>query len=185
VDERRDGSEAYFSFPTALATRGLVSLGVNIFHPAFSSDFVFSCEGLGRWEDHPAWQVRFEQREGTPSRIRSWSYLGKTFAIPLKGRVWISPNTFDIIRLETDLREPVKELQLTKEHLAIDYGPVDFKQVKEQLWLPQSAEMYFSFLGKRYHHKHTLSDYVLFSVDEKSKISRPQEIPPKPANSQP
>src|SRR5262249_16730074 len=88
VDERRDGSEAYFSFPTALATRGLVSLGVNIFHPAFSSDFVFSCEGLGRWEDHPAWQVRFEQREGTPSRIRSWSYLGKTFAIPLKGRVW-------------------------------------------------------------------------------------------------
>jgi len=79
----------------------------------------------------------------------------------------------------------VKELQLTKEHLSIDYGPIDFKQVKEQLWLPQSAEMYFSFLGKRYHHKHTLSDYVLFSVDEKSKISRPQEAPAKQGESQP
>jgi len=185
VDERRDGSEAYFSFPTALATRGLVSLGVNIFHPAFSPDFLFSCEGLGRWAGHPAWQIRFEQREGVPSKIRDWSYLGKTIAVPLKGRVWVSPNTFDIIHLETDLRDQVKELQLTKEHLAIDYGPIDFKQVKEQLWLPQGAEMYFSFLGKRYHHKHTLSDYVLFSVDEKSKISRPQVAPAKPLDSQP
>jgi len=185
VDERRDGSEAYFSFPTALATRGLVSLGVNIFHPAFSLDFLFSCEGLGRWAEHPAWKIRFEQREGVPSRIRGWSYQGKTFPVPLKGRVWVSPNTFDIIHLETDLREQVKELQLTKEHLSIDYGPIDFKQVKEQLWLPQNAEMYFSFLGKRYHHKHTLSEYVLFSVDEKSKISRPQGDPAKPADSQP
>src|SRR5579859_6689519 len=105
VDERRDGTEAYFSFPTALATRGLVSLGVNIFHPTFSPDFVFSCEGLGRWGEHAAWQVRFEQREGVPSRIRSWSYQGKTIAVPLKGRVWISPNTFDVIHLETDLRD--------------------------------------------------------------------------------
>jgi len=178
IDERRDGGEATYSFPTALATRGLVSIGINIFHPDFSSDFDFSCEGLGRWAGHPAWQIRFEQKSGVLSHIRSWAYDGKIFPIALKGRVWISPNTFDIMHLETDLREPVKELQLTREHLAIDYGPIAFKQHKEELWLPQTAEMYFSFLGRRYHHTHTLSDYFLFDVDTHSKTSAPAQPPP-------
>jgi len=185
VEERRDGGESLYSFPTALATRGLVSIGINLFHREFASDFEFSCEGLGRWDGHPAWQVRFEQKKDVPSRIRIWSHKGKIYAVPLKGRVWISPNTFDIIHLETDLKEPIKALQLTKEHLSIDYGPVKFKEVKEELWLPQRAEMYFSFLGKRYHHIHTLSDYVLFSVDEKSKISAPTQPPADSERTQP
>ncbi len=173
VDERRDGDESLYSFPSSLATKGLVSIGVNILHPLFSNDMNFSCEGLGNWAGRPAWQVHFVQKPDTVSKIRSWSYRGKIYPVALKGRVWISPNTFDVIHLETDLRDPVRELQLTKEHLAIDYGPITFKQVKEVLWLPQNAEMYFSFLGKRYHHRHTLSDYVLFSVEEKSKIGTP------------
>jgi tetratricopeptide (TPR) repeat protein len=173
IDERRDGEDSLFSFPTSLATRGLVSLGVYIFHPVFSADFNFACEGLGRWGGHPAWQVRFEQKQDVPSRIRTWAYQGKFFPVALKGRIWISPNTFDILHLETDLRNPVKELQLTREHLSIDYGPVAFKQAKEELWLPQSAEMYFSIWGRRYHHKHTLSDYFLFNVDTHSKQSSP------------
>ena len=177
IEERRDGEDSLLSFPTSLATKGLVSIGVNIFHPSFSGDMVFSCEGLSRWSGHPAWQVHFAQKRDVPSKIRTWLYHGKIYPVPLKGRVWISPNTFDIFHLETDLRDPVKELQLTREHLSIDYGPIKFKQVKDQLWLPQSAEMYFSFQGKRYHHKHTLSDYVLFSVDEKSKIGAPQPAP--------
>jgi hypothetical protein len=78
------------------------------------------------------------------------------------------------LHLETDLRDPVKELQLNREHLSIEYGPVSFKQVKEELWLPQTAEMYFAFLGRRYHHSHTLSDYLLFDVDSHSKTSAPR-----------
>jgi len=173
VEERRDGEDSLTSFPTGLATRGLVSIGPNVFHPLFARDMNFSCEGLGRWSGRPAWQIHFSQKQEVPSKIRSWLHHGKIYPVPMKGRAWISPNTYDIIHLETDLREPLKDLQLTREHLSIDYGPVRFKQVREQVWLPQSAEMYFNFSGKRYHHKHTLSDYVLFSVDEKSTISAP------------
>ncbi len=180
IDERRDGGGATSSFPTALATRGLVSIGINIFHPDFSDDFNFSCEGLGRWAGHPAWQLRFEQKKTVPSRIRSWNYDGRIFPVALKGRVWLSPNTFDLLHLETDLREPVKDLQLNREHLKIDYGPVAFKQHKDELWLPKMAEMYFSFLGRRYHHTHTLSDYFLFDVDTTTKISAPRNSDPPP-----
>src|SRR5262249_43429537 len=111
IDESRDGGDASFSFPTTLITRGLISLGIYIFHPVFSGDFAYSCEGLGQWAGHAAWQLHFEQKADVASRIRSWSYQGKLYPVPLKGRVWISPNTFDILRLETDLRNPVKELQ--------------------------------------------------------------------------
>jgi len=185
VEERRDGEDSLTSFPSSLATRGLVSIGPNVFHPLFANDMNFSCEGLGRWSGHPAWQIHFSQKQEVPSKIRSWLYHGKIYPVPMKGRAWISPNTYDIIHLETDLREPLKDLQLTREHLSIDYGPTKFRQVKEQVWLPQSAEMYFSFLGKRYHHKHTLSDYVLFSVDEKSKISAPAQAPAGSETTQP
>lgn len=175
LDERRDGAESLYSFPTALATRGLVSMGVNIFHPVFSKDFNFTCDGLGQWRGHPAWQVRFEQKQDVPSRIRTWEAHGHIFAIPLKGRVWVAANTYDLLHLETELRQPLQELDLKREHLVIDYGPVKFSHNATELWLPWYAEMYFDLRGKRYHHRHTLTDYILFDVDENSTIAAPKE----------
>ena len=176
LDERRDGAESLYSFPTALATRGLVSMGVNIFHPVFSKDFSFTCDGLGQWRGHAAWQIRFEQKQDVPSRIRTWEAHGHIFAVPLKGRVWVTANTFDLLHLETELREPLQELDLKREHLIIDYGPVKFSHNATELWLPWYAEMYFDLRGKRYHHRHTLTDYILFAVDDKSTIAAPKEI---------
>ncbi len=175
LDERRDGAESLYSFPTALATRGLVSMGVNIFHPVFSKDFNFTCDGLGQWRGHAAWQVRFEQKQDVPSRIRTWEAHGHIFAIPLKGRVWVAANTYDLLHLETELRQPLQELDLKREHLVIDYGPVKFSHNATELWLPWYAEMYFDLRGKRYHHRHTLTDYILFDVDENFTIAAPKE----------
>jgi hypothetical protein len=31
--------------------------------------------------------------------------------------------------------------------------------------------------GRRYHHLHTLSNYMLFSVDTTNKIGKPKEVP--------
>ena len=35
--------------------------------------------------------------------------------------------------------------------------------------------MFMELRGKRYHHAHTLSNYLLFSVDTGSTISKPKE----------
>jgi tetratricopeptide (TPR) repeat protein len=179
IDERRDGEESIRSFPSNLATRGLVSIGVNLFHPIFSSDFTFVCEGLGQWRGRPAWQLRFEQKKEVPSRIRAWEARGKIYTVALKGRVWVAANTFDLLHIETELREPLQDLELKREHLIIDYGPVKFSETATELWLPWFAEMYFDLRGKRYHHKHTLTEYVLFNVDSKSTISKPKDVEEK------
>jgi Tfp pilus assembly protein PilF len=179
LDERRDGAESLYSFPTSLATRGLVAMGVNLFHPVFSKDFEFTCDGLGQWRGHPAWQLRFEQKQDVPSRIRTWEAHGHIYPVPLKGRVWVAANTYDLLHLETELREPLQELDLKREHLIIDYGPVKFSHNSTELWLPWYAEMYFDLRGKRYHHRHTLTDYILFDVDMNSTIADPKKTEEK------
>ena len=174
LDEARDGGENLGSFPTSLASKGLVALGVYIFDPQYESDLSYRCEGLGQWRGQPAWAIRFEQRAGVPSRIRTWRNSHGSFSVPLKGRVWLSANSYDVLHIETDLREPQTEIELSRDHLVIDYGPVQFEHAKTSLWLPWHAELFMELHGKRYHHRHTLTNYALFSVDTTHALSAPR-----------
>ncbi|HTQ95601.1 MAG TPA: tetratricopeptide repeat protein [Candidatus Acidoferrum sp.] len=175
-DEYRNGAESLYSFPTGLVTRGLVSLGFMVVHPLYSQDFQFTCEGLGTWKGKPAWQIHFAQKPNVASRIRTWNYHNTNYPIPLKGRLWVSANTYSLVHLETALVKPNFELKLEREQMIVDYGPVDFLDGKRTLWLPWYAEIYFDMQGRRYHHRHTLTNYVLFDVDTQDRV----KVPPPP-----
>jgi hypothetical protein len=182
LDEKRDGGTGTDSFPTSLATVGLVSLGVDVFHPGFAKALDFKCEGLGQWRGKAAWVLHFEQKSNMKSFLRLWETKTKTVEIPLKGRVWVAASSYNVLHVESDLREPMKELELMRDHLAIDYGPVNFQNGKTELWLPWYADMYLELHGKRYHHNHTLSNFSLFAVDTSDKISLPKDAPPQEEN---
>ncbi|HKT46143.1 MAG TPA: tetratricopeptide repeat protein [Candidatus Acidoferrales bacterium] len=184
LDETRDGGQNLQSFPTSLATTGLVGLGVAILDPMQAKSFTFSCEGLSSRRGQAAWEVRFEQRKDMPPQVRVWQRDGHIYPIPLKGRMWISASSYDLMRLETDVREPVEKLQLLRDHLAIDYGPVSAENSKVTLWLPWTAEMFMEVHGHRYHHQHTLTNYVFFSVDTKNKVSDTETETPEPGTPQ-
>ncbi len=66
---------------------------------------------------------------------------------------WPRP-ALTLLRVETDLIAPVEKLELSRDHLTVDYGPVSFQNGAAKLWLPWTAEMYMELHGKRYHHKH-------------------------------
>jgi tetratricopeptide (TPR) repeat protein len=177
LEEKRDGGENLGSFPTSLATQGLAALALSVFDPHYEGDLVYKCEGLGTWRGKPVWRLRFEQRKDVPSHIRLWENSRGTYPIPLKGRVWIAASSYDVLHIETDLREPVKDIELTRDHLLIDYGPVSFEHSGTTLWLPWDAEMFMELRGKRYHHTHTLRNYMLFSVDTGNAIAEPKQSP--------
>jgi hypothetical protein len=109
--------------------------------------------------------------------MRAWRRDGRLYHIPLKGRLWISAASYDLLRIETDLREPVEAVGLTRDHLSVDYGPVNFHSSNTSLWLPWSAEVYIELHGRRYHQKHCLADYLLFEVDTNHKINNAKEAP--------
>lgn len=174
IDEYRDGGEDPGRFPAHLATVGLPALAL-VFHPKFVSEFNFVCEGLGTSGGKPAWQVHFEQRQDRPNQMRSYVIYKNTYPVPLKGRVMIDAGTFQVLRLESELAKPVPAIKLTREHILIDYALVQFRTGEQQLWLPQSAELYVERNGGRYYRRHAFSNFQVFTVGTSDKVQPPKE----------
>lgn len=168
AQEYRGNGDSPPEFPGGVETTGLAGLAL-IFHTFNAGNFEMSCEGLGRWNGNLAWQVHFRQRADKPNTIREYrtSQDGPGFPVLLKGRAWIAADSYQIVRMETDLVAKVPEIQLLADHMVVEYGPVPFRNGNVEMWLPQSAEMYSDWRGRRMHRHHTFSNYQLFSADEK------------------
>jgi tetratricopeptide (TPR) repeat protein len=173
MEEYRNGGMDLDLFPERVATLGLTAL-VMAFHEVYRDDYDVTCEGLSRWHGSLAWQVHFRQRADKPSRLRSYRVNSLSFPVGLRGRAWIAADTFQIVSLETDLVSPVPQIQLRAEHISVEYAPVKFASRHTQLWLPESAEIFFDYGHRRMHRRHHFRDYMLFAVDEKQQISVPK-----------
>jgi hypothetical protein len=174
VNEYRNGSAERAQFPAHIATEGLPALAL-VFHPALIRTFKFECEGMGQQQGRTAWQLHFIQRTDQPNRIRSY-YTGRSiYHIPLKGRVWVDASSYQVLRLESELVEPVKELHLTNERTSIEYTPVRFHTQKQQIWLPHIADLYVEKEGRRYYRRHIFRDFKIFNVDTAQNIQGPSE----------
>jgi len=170
LEELRDGGLDLTVFPTSLATIGLNSFAVLLLQPEYRAEYVYQCQGLTNARGEAAWKIRFEEKRNAKRHVRTWKRNDAYYDIPIKGLIWIAATSYDVLRLETDLREPVGNLELARDHLIVDYGPIAFNDGQSQLWLPWTAEMYFELRGKRYHHKHSLTNYMMFSVDTSWKV---------------
>lgn len=175
VEEYRNAGRSPAEFPDGVATNGLPAL-VLIFHPYNAINFEMNCEGLARWNGGLAWQVHFKQRTDKPNTIKRYRIGadGPSYPVALKGRAWISADTYQIVRLETDLVSPVPQIRLLADHTAVEYGPVRFTKGNVNMWLPQSAEVYYDWKGRRTHRRHSFSNYMLFGIEDKQKISVPK-----------
>ena len=179
VEEHRESVKGSAKFPDNILTNGLPSL-LLIFHPYYTSHYAMSCEGVARWNGGLAYQVYFRQRPDQPNTMRYYriGLSGQAFPAALKGRAWISAETFQIVRLEATLVEPIPLIQLLADFTIIEYGPVHFTKINQDMWLPKSVEYYYDWKGKRAHRHHKFDNYLLFSVDDKQRISDPKQTDP-------
>ena len=178
VQEYRDGLTTNEIFPEHVATRGTVAM-VFVFHPNYVGDFDFRCEGRAHQGNQEAWQIHFLQKADRDSRLRSYRLGNQYFRVGVKGRAWISTETSQVLRMETDLVSKVPEIRLHTEHQDILYGPVPFQKKNLVLWLPLATETYLDFNGHRIHRRQDLSNYLLFWVDDRQTIEKPKttEVP--------
>ncbi|MGA7853908.1 MAG: hypothetical protein WCA15_11335, partial [Candidatus Acidiferrales bacterium] len=174
LDEFRNGSVDRSQFPAGISTEGLPAMAL-LFHPTMVSDFNFECEGLGFWKGRPAWRIRFEQRTDRPNRMRDYVVKNVHYPVPIKGRAYIDAATLQVVRLETQLAEPVDKIGLSVERFAINYAPVQFHTDAEELWLPQSAELYVEQKGHRYYREHSFKNFQIFAVDTNQEVRAPRE----------
>ncbi|MGB9465892.1 MAG: tetratricopeptide repeat protein, partial [Candidatus Acidiferrum sp.] len=173
--EKIRGYPVQEEFPEDIETVGIPMLAL-IFHPYFQPRYDFACEGRGSWQGRPAWVVHFRQRTDQTSSMLTYHVGNRSIAVALKGRAWIDTESAQIVAMESDILSPVPEIQLLRDHQLIEYGPVRFRNKPLELWLPKSADWYCFLNGHRFHRRHIFSQFLLFSVDEKQKISEPNEV---------
>jgi hypothetical protein len=90
---------------------------------------------------------------------------------------YVEGDTYQILGLEADLIDPHSDIHLTVDHTSIKYGPVRFTSPGLNMWLPETAELYTDFKGRRIHHHESFSNYLLFGVDDQQKDSAPKTTP--------
>lgn len=173
VDEYRAGRSGTEEFPDQIATKGLPTLAF-IFHPDMRDNFDMECEGMGTWQGKSAWLVHFQQREDKPHRIEDYVVNNQVYPVSMKGRAWIDADTYQIVRLESDLAKPIPEIQLFKQHQIVEYAPVKFPKSKTELWLPKTGELTFDFRKHHYYRRHSYDRFMLFAVDTQEKRKEPQ-----------
>lgn len=181
VDENRQGRDAESGqFLGHISMFGLADLPL-VFHPTMRNDFQMTCEGLGKWHDRATWLVYFRQRPDRPERLRAYAVQNASFTVGLKGRAWISADTYQIVRLEANLMKPIPQIGLGSEEDVVEYGPVPFRTKNTVLWLPSSADIYYYYRHRPFHRHHTFTNYNLFSVSASQKIGQPS-IPDEKIN---
>jgi hypothetical protein len=168
VEEYRSGGSAIASSAGLLDT-GTAAFAL-IFHPLHIEQFAMDCEGLTSIGTRPVWQLHFAQRPDRVNDFHAFRVNGNLYRVNLKGRAWVAADNYVVVRLETDLIEPIKEIALQVEHMVIDYGPVEFRKRNLQLWLPGSASLYVDFHGHRYQRRHDFSDFQLFWVETEQQV---------------
>jgi tetratricopeptide (TPR) repeat protein len=173
IDESRQGRDAQSGqFLDHVSMFGLADLPL-VFHPSMRGDFQLTCEGLGKWQDRATWLVYFRQRPDRPERLRAYGDGYSSFSAGLKGRAWISADTYQIVRLEANLMKPIPQIGLGSEEDVVEYGPVPFRTKNTVLWLPSNADIYYYYRHKPFHRHHIFSNYNLFSVSASQKLGQP------------
>jgi tetratricopeptide (TPR) repeat protein len=175
MQEYRNGGIVHAEqFPSGIRTANLAEHGL-IFHPLLAPGFHFTCEGLGEWKGHPTWLVQFEEKKNDLNPFRSYVINGFSYPLQLTGRAWIDAATYQVLRLESDLLKPVEKIHLTREHIAIEFASVKFRTGNQQLWLPQTAELYVEWNGRRFYRRHSFSNFKVFSTDSTEEVHGPKE----------
>lgn len=177
VEEHRQGYRSSDQFPDDVETYDVPTL-VFIFYPTYAKNFEMQCEGLGKWRGQPAWQIHFEQKDGT-SPMSVLNIGEHSFALRLRGRAWILADSYQITRLETDLQQTIPKIRLRLQHEDIEYRPVYFHSGNINMWLPSSAELYMDFVGHRFYRRQSFTDFELFSITSHQVFGPPIADGPK------
>jgi VWFA-related protein len=106
------------------------------------------------------------------------SYQSETMITPtlllFQGLAWVDPDTYQILRMRTDLLAPRHDVGLARQTSEIWFSDVHFRSNAEAFWLPSEVLVTHSSMGRTYHNRSRYSDYQIFTVSVQEKIIPPQ-----------
>jgi len=162
LEETRQGNG-----PAAAAPRGtgFASLWM-IFAPGNRSESIFRYLGTQKVDGRSTQVVAFAQ---IPGKVRKPALIDTgagTVPLLYQGFAWIDDD-FHILRLRTDLRAPLPELNLKRITSTIEFNKVTIEQFPESLWLPKKVEVLWQTNQAQAGEIHRYSKFQLFHASVK------------------
>ena len=163
-----------------MLTSGFASAAL-VFHPLYQSQAEFRYVGRQNVNGRVAYLVAYAQRPAKAQFTGSFKSGDTTVTTFYQGLAWIDSETYQIIRLRSDLLRPVQSLNLQRETTEIAYGEVHFKDHPAAFWVPQQVTVSVDWNGKHLRNEHRYSEFKLFHVDATDKVGAPKEVA-RPSN---
>jgi tetratricopeptide (TPR) repeat protein len=147
-----------------MLTRGFASAPEH-FLPAYQAESTFAYLGRQRMDGHETHVVAFAQRPEV-ARLLVTFRTGEAGAQALtQGVAWADRDTYQIIRMRTDLLYPIALARLDRVTTDIHYSEVRFQDAALNLWLPRDVVVTVDWNGKLLRNRHSYSDFHLFRVE--------------------
>ncbi len=162
-----------------MATSGFASIPL-VFHPDYQIGSSFRLLGHQEMDGHDALVIAFAERPATAKMLEEFVLKDQRTTVLTQGFAWIDPDTFQVLRMHTELLKPAPEVRLTAQTTDVRYGPVHFKSNNQTLWLPQEVTVTVHWNGRAYRNTHRYSDYQLFQVGTHEKTKAPKVPSPAP-----
>lgn len=89
-----------------------------------------------------------------------------------QGILWVDKNSFQIIRMRSDLLAPNNEMRLDQLTTKVTFGEAKLQEVPNPLWLPSDVDVSIEIGGQKFHNVHRYTNYQRYRVSVK--IGAPQ-----------
>jgi hypothetical protein len=120
-----------------------------------------------------AYVIAFAQKAETPDYLAAYTDLLTQISTPylLQGFVWLHPDSYQIMRMETSMIAPAGPVQ--DQSTKVNYQEIQFEGVPHSFWLPDEVIVNLKVRHVSCRNQHLYSDYKLFDVQSDYKITPP------------
>jgi VWFA-related protein len=81
-----------------------------------------------------------------------------------QGILWVDKNSFQIIRMRSDLLAPRNEIRLNQLTTEVTFGEVQLQDVSNPLWLPRDVDVSLGIDNQQFRNLHHYTDYRRYRV---------------------
>jgi tetratricopeptide (TPR) repeat protein len=135
------------------------------FHPTYQRGARFRLLGRQQANKHETWAIAFAQQPEMAQRIGRFDVDGKSVPLLVQGIAWIDRDTYQIVRMRTDLLMSPPKSRLKRQTTEIQFGEVRFKEFPAALWLPREVTVTVEWKGRTFRNFHRYSDFRVFKVE--------------------
>lgn len=174
ADMKGHGTASLGLSDNAMLTAGFISAPL-VFHPAYQQGSLFRLLGRQKVNGRMNYVIAFAEQPAKSSLAGQFVYGTTVFSTYSQGLAWIDAENDQIIRMSSDLLEPLPQVRLDKETTDIKFGAVGFKQLPRKFWLPNTVTVTVDWNERVYRNNHNYSEFLLSQVNSTERIAKPKD----------